>query len=391
MNKTKTTIRVLHSVGAFLEVSENWIYPQIAGVPDTSGYVVAGSVKNSAVFPLDQDRLITCSSPWKRTFRGRRLLEPIERRIVTNRILRQIKARAWNVHIIHAHFGTEGWKCLKLHQRLGIPLVTSFYGSDAWFLPEKGSCWRNRYMELFAAGSMFLVEGPAMRTRLCELGCPEKKIIIQRIGVDLTALKFEKKDFSADLSVVMLGRFVEKKGLVDGLRACALASASGVKLRVTIIGDASANNPAGQRIKTQLQALASEPALAGRVQFTGFIPMERARAVIREHNVFLCPSKHAADGDAEGGSPVILTEAMAAGLLCIGTRHCDIPEVIRDGKTGLSCSEGGVNEMAKSLCDISAQQVNCNMLTEAGRCHVDQNFMVEHQMEKLRGVYESIS
>jgi len=131
--------------------------------------------------------------------------------------------------------------------------------------------------------------------------------------------------------------------------------------------------------------------LAGRVQFTGFIPMERARAVIREHNVFLCPSKHAADGDAEGGSPVILTEAMAAGLLCLGTRHCDIPEVIRDGKTGLSCSEGGVDEMAKSLCAIGAQHVSYNTLTESGRCHVEHNFMVEHQMEKLRGVYESIS
>jgi colanic acid/amylovoran biosynthesis glycosyltransferase len=387
---TKPTIRVLHSVGTFLEISENWIYPQIASVPDTAGFLITGNLKNQGTFPLGQGHLVVCPSPWNWTFRGRRLLERIERRIISKRILKRLKIQTDQAHVLHAHFGTQGWKALLLQQWLAIPLVTSFYGSDAWFLPELGPCWRNRYKELFAAGKLFLVEGPAMRSRLRELGCPEEKIVIQRIGVDIAALQFEKKTFSTGLKIVMLGRFVEKKGLFDGLRACALARAQEVKLEVTIIGDSPANHLAGQRIRAQLQALAGEPLLSGSVHFTGFIPIERARAVISENNVFLCPSKHALNGDAEGGAPVILTEAMAAGLLCVGTWHCDIPEVIHSGVTGLLCSEGDVEGMAKILCDVGERRVNCAQMCEAGRRHVEQNFSLERQMTILRGIYESI-
>ena len=109
---TKPTIRVLHSVGTFLEISENWIYPQIAAVPNATGFVIADNVKNQSVFPLGKDHLVVCPPPWNRTFRGRRLLEPIERRIVSNRILKHLKTRSWQAHILHAHFGTQGWKSL---------------------------------------------------------------------------------------------------------------------------------------------------------------------------------------------------------------------------------------------------------------------------------------
>ena len=56
--------------------------------------------------------------------------------------------------------------------------------------------------------------------------------------------------------------------------------------------------------------------------------------MISRHNVLICPSKHAPDGDAEGGLPFVITEAMALGLLCIGSRHCDIPEAVIDQVTG---------------------------------------------------------
>jgi colanic acid/amylovoran biosynthesis glycosyltransferase len=385
-----TTIRVLHSVGAFLEVSENWIYPQVTAVSGVTGLVVAGSVKNQAAFPLGDDHMLICPSPWNMTFRGRRWLEPIERRIVSTRILKHLAIQSWEVDVLHAHFGPQGWKSIALKQKLGVPLVTSFYGSDAWSLPERTGCWRNRYRELFEVGDLFLVEGPAMRRRLTELGCPEEKIAIQRIGVRTPEFKRDKARFSAGLNIVMLGRFVEKKGLLDGLRACALAREQGVALQVTVIGDSSPRNQASQRLKAKLEACAADPRLAGCVHFAGFVPTDRVYGMIAANNVFLCPSKHAPDGDAEGGSPVILTEAMAVGLLCVGTRHCDIPEVILDGVTGLLCTEGDVDQMAQILVSIGKERVDYNLMTETGGRHVERNFSLERQMEALRGLYGAV-
>jgi hypothetical protein len=52
--------------------------------------------------------------------------------------------------------------------------------------------------------------------------------------------------------------------------------------------------------------------------------------------VFLCPSRFGPGGDAEGGLPVELLEAMGMGLLCVGSRHCDIPEAIIAERPGTS-------------------------------------------------------
>src|SRR5690606_24335579 len=100
----------------------------------------------------------------------------------------EFAARLWPAMLLHAHFGTRAWQNLVFQRRLKIPLVTSFYGYDAWMVPERELVWRERYRELFSAGALFLVEGPAMRERLCALGCPEEKIRVHRLGVDLDAL-----------------------------------------------------------------------------------------------------------------------------------------------------------------------------------------------------------
>jgi colanic acid/amylovoran biosynthesis glycosyltransferase len=291
--------------------------------------------------------------------------------------------------MIHAHFGTRGFESLDLMQSLDIPLVTSFYGYDAWMLPQTDPIWRSRYERLFATGSIFLVEGSVLSKRLIDLGCPQNKIQIQRMGVDLAALPFSPTAISSQLQIVMVGRFVEKKGFADGLNACLAARSSGVDLKVTVIGDHGLNDKAGCQIKDSLLTLASEPGLSGRVAFTGFLPIAKTREMIRQHQILLCPSKHAANGDAEGGYPVVLAEAMAQGLVCIGTNHCDIPEVIIQGQTGYLCGEGDISGMADVLCAVS-QRRNAMSLAMQGRKHIETYFSLSTQLQDLRRIYGSL-
>jgi colanic acid/amylovoran biosynthesis glycosyltransferase len=293
--------------------------------------------------------------------------------------------------MIHAHFGTCGANCLRLERLLKAPLVTSFYGYDAWRLPQAEPVWLERYQKLFSTGDAFLVEGPAMRNRLIHLGCPPEKVRVHRIGVDIAAFPFIPKSISVPLQIIMVGRFVEKKGFTDGLRACLLSRSRGVNLRITVIGDASKGDNAGSQIKGELAKLASVPELSGRVEFTGFLPMDRTREIMRAHQIFLCPSKHASDGDAEGGSPVVLAEAMAAGLLCIGTSHCDIPEVIVDGKTGYLCTEGDTSKMAEILCQLADDSTGVKALVEQGRKHIEEHFSLQTQLQKLGQIYDSLA
>ena len=377
-------------MNTYLRLTENWIYPQIFKVPGVEGRVWCHSIANTEAFPPGHSGLIMDSPPrtWAMGVPGR--VDALARRLGLPS-LAEIRIRQWRPLILHAHFGPRGWESLPLRKRLDIPFITSFYGYDAWLLPQTAPIWHQRYSTLSTLCDLFLVEGPAMRRRLLALKFPPDKVVVQRIGVDLASLPFQAKDVSQGIRLVMVGRFVEKKGLSDGLRACALARSQGANLDITIIGDAIPDDPSGLRIKAELCALANGPDLSGAVRFTGFLSMTETRSLLTSQHVLLCPSKHSVDGDAEGGSPVVLTEAMALGLLCVGTSHCDIPEIIIDGRTGFLRAEGDVTGLAAVLCSLGSDQRKVEALTLAGRKHVEENFSLSTQLAKMRTVYQSLS
>ena len=150
-------------------------------------------------------------------------------------------------------------------------LVTSFYGYDAWSLPQKWPKWRGRLHRLFREGDVFLAEGPAMKRKLIEIGCNSSKVIVKTLGINLGRLKFETRKTNGPFQIVMVGRFIPKKGLGDGLLACAIASEAGIQLEVTIIGDADASSES-LAVERRLRELAATPALNGKVQFAGSCP-----------------------------------------------------------------------------------------------------------------------
>lgn len=381
-------MKVLHALETFLPTSENWIHPQITRVPGVRPAVLCSREENRALFPIDGAPVLLDPPPWSEKCGLARLANSVAFRLGQPQLVAGAAARKWRPALIHAHFGMRGWASLPLQRALGVPMITSFYGIDAWMLPASGEVWPERLRELFSRGDFFLAEGPAMRRRLVAIGCPEEKVEVIRLGVDLAALPFLPRDFSAPLRVVMMGRFVEKKGLPDGLRAFAQAVRGGADLQMTIIGDAT--DAAGDRIKNELHEIASAPDLTARIHFTGFLPPAEARVHLRGAHLFLCPSKHAANGDAEGGSPLALTEAMATGMLCLGTAHCDIPELISDGETGFLRESGDVVGLASALDLAASAALDRPAICRAGRERIEREFGQERQCAALRETYDRV-
>jgi colanic acid/amylovoran biosynthesis glycosyltransferase len=385
--KTPEGISILHSLEIYLPRTQNWIYPQIIGVSGSTGLVLTEAIEDRGFFPISDEQLAVLPKRWHRLFLNRRGMGLLRRRVFTQRAVREVSQQNWRVNVVHAHFGTQGWYSIPLARTLGVPLVTSFYGYDAWKLPVVSRRWRLKFSHLFHSGSTVLVEGPAMQRRLIEIGCPAKSVLVSRLGVDLSGIRFVQKDYSDGLHVLLAARFTEKKGLVDGLKACRTARSRGAKLKVTIVGDAIPGDVAGQHIKAELLTLANDPLFAGAVTFTGFVAPTELNRLFSFCNVFLSPSRHTDDGDAEGGSPVALTQAMAAGLLCIGTRHCDIPEVILNGKTGFLTDERDVAGLAEILLGAAGKLRDHGAMTAEGRKHVEQTFDIRGQQARLAELY----
>ena len=132
----------------YLPVTQNWIYPQVTLVPGVSSAVLCNKTVAGSGLPLNGRPL------WKRELNMPDLLatapKPFRavRRIVNfaTKTVALRHARLWKPEIVHAHFGMTGWENLSLRKAFAAPLITSFYGIDAWLLPTTNPEWPLRFV-----------------------------------------------------------------------------------------------------------------------------------------------------------------------------------------------------------------------------------------------------
>lgn len=225
--------------------------------------------------------------------------------------------------LFHAHFGTfaAGWA--KVAASTAVPLAVSFYGQDASLRRFRNEPWLGWYQRLFAVCSLALVEGPAMRRRLLDLGCPESKLAIVRLPLG-TAMDVDRDGLrrmaltaaTAEYAAFIGGRFVEKKGFEVAIRGFAHAFPDG-KERLLIVGDGP--------LRSKILRLIDDLGMVNRTTVLKPVPIDRFVATMRKAAAVLFPSVTAEDGDGEGGAPMALPLAQSAGLRVIVSDHDDLP------------------------------------------------------------------
>jgi colanic acid/amylovoran biosynthesis glycosyltransferase len=197
------------------------------------------------------------------------------------------------------------------------------------------------------------------RRRLLELGCPPEKVRVFRMGVALDTFEFRpRRAEGAPVSLLSVGRLVEKKGFEFGLRAFAGALHAHPGLRYDIAGDGPLREP--------LERLARELGLAERVRFHGRLLRSEVEQLRRRANILLAPSVTDGEGDQEG-IPVVIMEAMASGIPVISTRHSGIPELVVDGETGLLAPERDAPALVAALDRLLAESELSERLARAAR------------------------
>jgi glycosyltransferase involved in cell wall biosynthesis len=294
---------------------------------------------------------------------------------------------ARRVQLIHAHLGYTGPYALAAARRAGVPLVTSFYGQDVTLLGSSAR-WRSpthwhywlRHRALWARGDRFLALSQHMRRALAAQGCPDEKIRVVPLGVDLGRFDVERTDPApaGRLTVLMVGREVEKKGFDDGLRACAAARHAGVDLRVVLLGTGAGGGGA-------LRALAAEL----RLDVAWPDPASPVPAAMAAADCLLVPSRTASDGDQEG-TPTVICEGSAARLPVVATRHAGIPEQVEDGRTGLLAAERDVEGLAAALVRLARDPGLRAELGRAGREKMLGEYSLAAHRERLQAVYDEL-
>lgn len=227
-----------------------------------------------------------------------------------------------------------------------VPYVVTVHGADAYTLRGRAGRWLKRRV-LGRAAAVLPVSGDIARA----LGLGDAPVL--RMGVDCAAIRAAvgvRRPQQGRL--VYVGRLADKKG-VDVLVE-ALARLDGAHLDV--IGD----GPDRAALEAQARRLGVED----RVRFLGKLPRADVLSALATAHLVVIPSRVGAGGDMDG-TPVVLCEAMAAGVPVVASDLGGLGECIDDGVDGLLVPPGDVDALADVLSQALAGGVDLAALGEA--------------------------
>lgn len=267
---------------------------------------------------------------------------------------------------LHAHFlHTPASVTRYASLLLGLPWSGSAHAKDVWTTPE----WEKR--EKLAACEWLVTCTEANRAHLASLA-PAGRVALVYHGIDLRRFPPPPARGQArEVGLLSVCRLVEKKG-VDVLLD-ALARVPG-NWRLVHVG--------GGPLAPVLRRRAESLGIADRIVWKGALTQERVLEEYRAADLFVLASRVARDGDRDG-LPNVLAEAQSQGLACIATRVSAIPELVRDGVTGVLVEENDPAALARAIEALIADPARRRALAAAGQARVRAEFVLERNLDRL--------
>jgi glycosyltransferase involved in cell wall biosynthesis len=211
-----------------------------------------------------------------------------------------------------------------------IPTILFIQGEEE-YIP--GGPWRNRIYGPIALrfSDSVVVQTERMRIDLLE-GLHRKRIpfsptdIMSKIQVVPNGVEIRSRMDLEGEKLLYVGRLTRKKGIEYLISAVKLVGDADL----LIVGD----GPDRDRLEKM--------ALGLRVEFVGRASPERICQYLKQAKILILPSLYE-------GLPNVILEAMAVGVPVIATRVGGIPDLVKDGETGLLVEPGSVDELTRGI------------------------------------------
>lgn len=380
-------IRILNMFKEYLKNSENWSYQLLRHLPRAEIVIASKRFLPCNFHPPEFEYI---QFPLRKTINPHRHLHLRLFNILSTLCLRfypaHVRKMCGPCDVMHSHFAFVGWEYRRLAQQMGIPHVVSFYGYDYQQKPFLEPVWKERYRDLFNRADLFICEGGHGARMLREAGCPERKIRVNRLGVDVKAIPFvEREKRAGELHLLQIAAFTGKKGQKYALEAFEKALVDCPDMTLTFVGGEDYS------IKKELMERAKNSIAGSRVFFFDAIDYSKLYEFMKGYHVFIHPSTFTETMDCEGGAPIVLLDAQASGMPVISTLHCDIPDEVVHGETGLLSPERDGDGIAESIRAFYAMdQGDYDSFALNGRNHVARTYDIRKNSAKLRSLYDEV-
>ncbi len=296
------------------------------------------------------------------------------------------RIHAGNFDVLHAHFGPGSIYALPYHLSTGLPLVVTFHGYDVPLLSTprrfEPKFWRYWALSkvMLRRVSRFLAASNELRDQLIALGAPPERVRVWRLGVEIPPLE-RAPEARSGRNVLLVGRFVEKKGFEYAIEAFAQVVAKGVDATLHVAGDGE--------LRPAYDAIIARHGIADQVRFLGVLSHQAVLETMLGMDILMCPSVVAANGDRESGI-LVAKEAGARFMPVIGTWHGGIPEIIDDGETGYLVPERDPEAIARRLEELVRQPELRAKLGAAARAKMVREYDIDKRIDVLEDHYTEV-
>lgn len=255
-----------------------------------------------------------------------------------------------NIDFIHCHWAFPNSILAYGAQRLAkttIPVISSFPGSDVTALNKLKFIGKWIVRNIINKSSYISCNSHDLKDELDKMGIDKNKLGFVIYGVNHTTISEDvegrrlvrdKLNFQEnDILLLMIGRFVKKKGFSTGLKAMKSILVTHKNVRLVIVGDGV--------LKNEYLNIIKEDSIADHVTFLGYIELHDLYKYYSACDIFLMPSKRL----PADGLNVTVVEAMACNKPIIASNVGGNELVVFDNENGFLHAEDDFIGLAENV------------------------------------------
>lgn len=265
---------------------------------------------------------------------------------------------------------------------LGSRVAVQLHGGYFRTFYEQAPGWFRAFARFtLRRAAVLIVLSDEFRPIFSGLAEPNKIHVVENGVPDLFAGCECPVEFGGEKSrtLLYLGTLNRTKGILELIEAVALLSAELPDLRLRVAGNWSEPDA-----RAEAEASIARHALGARVEFTGNVDGEAKRAFLSSGCLFCLPTRYLFEGQ-----PLVLLEAMSAGLPVLSTCHGAIASTVADGVTGrLLETPVSPEALARALREMLADPQALQRMGAAGRVRFLQRYTLAACHARLKAVFE---
>jgi glycosyltransferase involved in cell wall biosynthesis len=204
-------------------------------------------------------------------------------------------------------------------------------------------------------------------------------LVYHGIDIEKIDIRSELYNKSPSCLILSVGQLKEKKGFSYLIKACDNLNKEGLEFKCEIIGDGPS--------RLSLEKHISDLNLEDKVRLIGALPHNKVLEKYKQATIFALPCVVGENGDRDG-IPNVLLEAMSNRIPVVSTRLSGIPELIKEGFTGLLVDPEDEVALAGCIARLLRDPELRNSLSQRGYQLIKDKFDIKKNVETLITLFD---